>query len=148
MDTFVDIPNIHNAEINRLGVVRKKSTGYIYHHCIGNGYYHVNINHKALKMSRLMAITFITNPDNKPIVDHIDQNKLNDSLDNLRWVTKAENQQNHIRVMSATHISFLRGGYQVQYQCDTIIYRKWFKNEDDAHVYLAEIKHVNPHINM
>lgn len=43
---------------------------------------------------RLLAQAFIPNPDNKPFVDHIDTNKENFSLDNLRWVTAKENANN------------------------------------------------------
>ena len=39
---------------------------------------------------------FIPNPDNKPEIDHIDTNKLNNRVDNLRWVTRKENLNNEI----------------------------------------------------
>ena len=45
---------------------------------------------------RLVAEAFIPNPDNKPCVDHIDGNPNNNVLDNLRWVTASENQNNPI----------------------------------------------------
>jgi len=45
---------------------------------------------------RLVAELFIPNPDNKPEVDHIDANKLNNHVNNLRWVTKSENMMNPI----------------------------------------------------
>ena len=57
-----------------------------------NGY--IMITHAFLH--RIVAILFIPNPHNKPCVDHIDGNKLNNRVDNLRWVTYSENMNNPI----------------------------------------------------
>lgn len=46
---------------------------------------------KDLKIHRLVAIAYIKNPMNKPQVNHIDGNKLNNELSNLEWVTNSEN---------------------------------------------------------
>ena len=43
---------------------------------------------------RLVALHYIPNTDNKPQVDHIDRNKQNNNISNLRWVTHQENQDN------------------------------------------------------
>ena len=50
----------------------------------------------SFQVHRLVAMSFIPNPDNKPQVDHIDTNPSNNRVDNLRWVTSMENQQNPI----------------------------------------------------
>ena len=42
----------------------------------------------------MLANAFIPNPHNKRVVDHIDNNSLNNSLINLRWATDQENQRN------------------------------------------------------
>ena len=60
-----------------------------------NGYYRVsfsiNRKRKQFYVHRLIAEYFIPNPNNLPQVNHIDGNKLNNSLDNLEWVTVQDN---------------------------------------------------------
>lgn len=46
------------------------------------------------KVHRLIATTFIPNPQNKPYIDHINTNKEDNSVTNLRWVTSKENKNN------------------------------------------------------
>lgn len=48
-------------------------------------------NYKSYQLHRLLAINFIPNPNNYPCVNHIDGNSMNNSLDNLEWVTYREN---------------------------------------------------------
>ena len=43
---------------------------------------------------RILAETFIPNPDNKPIVDHKNRIKSDNRIDNLCWVTRTENARN------------------------------------------------------
>lgn len=60
-----------------------------------NGYLEVVLSKdgvkKAYLIHRLIAETFIPNPDNKPTVNHKDENKSHNYINNLEWMTSAEN---------------------------------------------------------
>ena len=63
-----------------------------------NGYLYVNLNGSNGKMitrrvHRLVAIAFIPNPENLPVVMHIDNDKANPVVTNLKWGTHQENTQ-------------------------------------------------------
>ena len=53
-----------------------------------------NNKQSNIKVHRLIAIAFIPNPDNLPTVDHIDQNRKNNNLTNLRWATQYTQSMN------------------------------------------------------
>ena len=84
--------------ISNQGIVKNKQTNYI--HTLNNSgtYFRVNLTKdkcfKGCSVHRLVAEAFIPNPENKPFVDHIDNNCLNNHITNLRWATNQENMRN------------------------------------------------------
>ena len=85
---------ISTPQLGVKGRVKKRSK-------MSNGYekYYLYKNGKETQMSvhRLLAKHFIPNPENKPYINHIDGNPLNNALDNLEWVTHSENVQHAVR---------------------------------------------------
>lgn len=59
------------------------------------GYYEVHLRKqgesKQFRVHRLVAEAYIDNPENKPEVNHKDENKLNNCINNLEWFTSKEN---------------------------------------------------------
>ena len=75
-----------------------------------DGYLHVCLSkeHKTCVPSihRLVAMAFIENPENKPCIDHIDGDKKNNRVENLRWCTVKENNNNPITIQRHKEIVF------------------------------------------
>ena len=91
-------------EVSNLGNFRKLcSNGYVKQlktTTNSRGYHIIDLRKngkvKQYRISRLIAEAFIPNSENKPYVDHIDTNKSNNCIDNLRWVTPSENSNNDL----------------------------------------------------
>ena len=71
--------------ISNEGNVRKFSDN-------GSGYLRVNVANKTYYKHRLVAQAFIPNPENKPEVNHIDEDKRNNSVGNLEWCSVEYNR--------------------------------------------------------
>lgn len=75
-------------------------------HVNSSGYYLVTLYKRRKGTAKyvhiLVATCFIENTENKREVNHIDGNKLNNSVENLEWVTSSENKLHAIRVLGTT----------------------------------------------
>ena len=83
--------------INKEGYVKSPYGKILKTQISNSGYYclpiKVNGKQKGFFIHRAIAYGFIPNPQNKPILNHKDGNKLNNSLSNLEWCDSSHNMQ-------------------------------------------------------
>ena len=89
------VSNLGNVKSLRKNIILKGGL-------VGIGYYSVNLcknkNHKSTKIHKLVAQTFIPNPNNYPCINHKDGNKTNNCVDNLEWCTHSYNNKEAYRI--------------------------------------------------
>lgn len=103
---------------NVRSIYRGRNTGRLLVQSINNGYPFVTLsNGKSLTRTvhRLVAEAFLSNPDNKPTVNHKDGNRSNNSLENLEWATRSEQQIHAFHVLGTIPHSTGKRKYPVEY---------------------------------
>lgn len=116
-----------NYSVSNLGNVRNDKKGLILTPYDRKGYRTVKIEGRIVKVHRLVATDFIDNPEMKDNVDHINNNKTDNRVENLRFATTSENNSN--KSMRKDNRSGHKGVYwvesrklwrtQVKFECKT-----------------------------
>ena len=152
----MEIENYPNYLIYPDGRVYSKYSDKFLRPGLGNrGYYTVDLwNHGEVKVKtvhRLVAMHYIPNPENKPQVDHKNRDRLDNRVENLRWATISENQQNIPKQINNRcghkNISYHKGGkrWAFQKRINGKSYTRYFKSKIDCicYKYIFLLKHKN-----
>jgi hypothetical protein len=98
VEVFRSVDGYENYAVSSFGRVKNTKTGRILKTRLNSGYLLVNLYEDGVRKShqvhRLVGCAFINNPNDKLCVDHKDNNRTNNHISNLRFVTNKENSQN------------------------------------------------------
>ena len=101
-ELFTMIPGYNDRYLvsNRGRIISLNSGSEMAQHVHRNGYVSVQLSNggkvKTRLIHRLVALAFVPNPNDCAEVNHIDGNKLNNSAENLEWVTRSQNMKHSI----------------------------------------------------
>ena len=98
-EPLTDFENDYEVETEPPHRIRRKRDGLMLKTTLhkATGYVLVSLNGEKYYYHRILAKHFIPNPDDLPQVDHIDRNRANNTLENLRWVTRSQNSSNRFK---------------------------------------------------
>ena len=94
---YIALKDFENYEIlNKYPfTIRRKRDGYeISEQFDQKGYVRIKLNGKIYMKHRIIALQFIPNPNNLPFIDHLNHNRADNRIENLRWITNQENCMN------------------------------------------------------
>ena len=138
-ERFVILDNHPDYEISNTGIIREFKSKRVKQQTNSNkGYKLICLNGKQYLVHRLVASTFIPNPKNYPQVNHKDENKTNNSVDNLEWCT---NEYNECYGTKNERVSIqLSKGRIIQYDDDGNVIKIWNSKEAIARAGMSSVK--------
>ena len=143
MEEWKVIEDYPKYEVSNLGNVRSTcrtllrilrpgmmTSGYLFVQLCNEG------KNKNYSVHRLVGRAFLPNPDNLNEIDHINRNRLDNRVENLRWVSRSDNLLNRtlpIPLSGHQYISKTRPGtFQVRLRRPGLTYNKTFLTLEEA----------------
>ena len=96
-------PNHKEYIIHKNGEIIGKSGLKLKSHTCNKGYCKVKVDKVSRLVHRLVAETYLDNPNNLPQVNHIDGNKHNNNVENLEWCDATYNKQHFLYKQGITY---------------------------------------------
>jgi hypothetical protein len=153
MEEWKQIDDYPNYSVSNLGNVKNNKTNKLLS-LSENGYGYIKVilyknnTKKTFNLHRLIGKTFMTHFDDNLEIDHIDRNKTNNCLENLRLVTRSENCKNTSKKLGTyskhKHITYdkskLNKNWKLAFRIDGIKkHLGYFETEEEAYNYYLSL---------